>query len=117
MPVILTIANRVRQPFTLAVDPPRRVRLPAIRTTANRARQPFTLAVDPPRRVRLPAIRTTVQPLILASAQADRGVLVRHLTTLDVDHTANAPAITATPPPAVPPFPPATHITASKERL
>ena len=91
-PAILTTANPSRQPFILAADPPRRVRLPAIHTTANRARQ----------------------PVILALGRSDRRVLVRHLATLDVDHTANAPAIPATPPPSVPPFPPAIHITAPK---
>ena len=90
---------------------------PAILTTANRARQSCTLAAGPPRRVRLPAIHTTVQPVILASGRSGRRVLVSHLATLDVDHTANAPAIPATPPPAVPPFPPAIHITAPKETL
>ena len=121
MPAILTTASRARRPFVLAADPPRRVRLPAILTTANRARQPLILAADPPRRVRLPAILTTEnqarQPLILASGRSGRRVLVRHPATLDVDHTANAPAIPATPPPAVPPFPPAIHITAPKETL
>ena len=106
MPVILTIAT-AQSPLPQ----------PVILTTANRARRPFTLAVDVPRRARLTAIRTTVQLFILASGQPGRGVLVRHLTTLDVDHTATAPAVLATPPPAIPPFPPATHITAPKERL
>lgn len=106
MLLILTIATAQRPPPE-----------PTILTTANRARQPFTLAADLPRRVRLPAIHTTVKLVILASGRSGRGVLVRHLTILDVDHTADAPDIPTTPPPAVPPFPPAIHIAAPKETL